>query len=149
MGDKMKSVIIVDDEISFARDIAKLLQEGNDQLRVIAVKSAEEAIKQMESSPVDIVVTDIKLPNMSGIDFAQAIKARWLNTAIIIMTAYGAEDVIKSAFNAGALFYIEKPFKIEKLGNMVKMASLKKQEKTVAVKNETAKTGIEKHQEAL
>ncbi len=145
----MKSVIIVDDQINFAIDIAKLLQEGNDQLRVTGVKSAEEAIKQLENSPVDIVVTDIKLPNMSGLNFAQTISIKWPNTAIIIMTAYGAEDVIKSAFNAGALFYIEKPFKIEKLANMVKMASLKKQEKTGAVKNKTAEIGLGKQPEVF
>lgn len=145
----MKSVIIVDDQINFAIDIAKLLQEGNEQLRVTGVKSAEEAIKQMENSPVDIVVTDIKLPNMSGLNFAQAIRIKWPSTAIIIMTAYGAEDVIKSAFNAGALFYIEKPFKIEKLANMVKMASLKKQGKTGAVENKTAKIGLGKQPEVF
>jgi DNA-binding NtrC family response regulator len=48
-----------------------------------------------------------------------------------MMTAYGTEEIIKAAFTTGALFYIEKPFKIENLANMIKMAGLKKVQKPV------------------
>ncbi|MCL4557373.1 MAG: response regulator [Deltaproteobacteria bacterium] len=126
----MKKVMIVDDEIGFAGDIARLLQAGNDQLSVSAVGSGGEAIQQMTALPADVIVTDIKLPDMSGLDLAGLVKERWPATAIIVMTAYGAEDVIKSAFAAGAMFYIEKPFNAENLGSMIKMAGLKKQSRT-------------------
>ncbi len=127
----MKKVIIVDDEIQFASNVAQVLQTTNDQLRVTAFKSSEDALKELESSPVDIVVTDIKLPVMSGLNLAGIIRNRWPEIAIIMMTAYGTEEIIKTAFSTGALFYIEKPFKIENLANMIKMAGLKKIQKPV------------------
>jgi two-component system NtrC family response regulator len=127
----MKRVIIVDDEIQFAANVAKVLQTTNDQLSVIAVQSSEDALKELENSPVDIVVTDIKLPVMSGLKLAEVIRNRWPEIAIIMMTAYGTEEIIKAAFTTGALFYIEKPFKIENLANMIKMAGLKKVQKPV------------------
>ncbi len=122
----MTKIIIVDDEVHLAAEVARALHENNSQYDVMIAQNAEDALKQMESSPSDVVVTDIKLPRMSGIEFSEIVKAKWPNTAIIVMTAYGTQDVIKSAFKAGALFYIEKPFKVENLGNMIKMAGMKR-----------------------
>ncbi|MCL4467789.1 MAG: response regulator [Deltaproteobacteria bacterium] len=132
----MKKVIIVDDEVQFASNVARTLQGMDNQLQVTAVKSSEDALKELENSPVNIVITDMKLPAMSGIKLAEVIKNRWPDVAIIMMTAYGTEDVIKMAFTSGAMFYIEKPFKIENLANMIKMAGFKKT-KTTALKQTT------------
>jgi|YelNatPaOPRAMG01_1025707.scaffolds.fasta_scaffold39618_2 DNA-binding NtrC family response regulator len=121
----MKKVLIVDDEIQFAENVAKLLEETNEQLTTKAVTSSEEALRELENEHADIVVTDIKLPVMDGIKLAEVIKNKWPHIPVIMMTAYGADEVVKSAFKIGALFYIEKPFKIEHLNNMIMMASLK------------------------
>ncbi len=127
----MKKVIIVDDEIYFAANVAKALQQMSGDLQVMAVKNNEDALKELENSHVDIVVADIKLPAMSGVKLAETIKTRWPDVAVIMMTAAGTEEIVKLAFNTGALFYIEKPFRIENLGNMIAMAGLKKIKKTV------------------
>lgn len=121
----MKNVLIVDDEIQFAQHVAKTLQDMDEQLNVKAVKDGKEALKELESRHIDIVVTDVRLPIMDGIELAEAIKAQWPNISIIMMTAYGTDETVKIAFNTGALFYIEKPFKIESLNNMIKIAALK------------------------
>lgn len=142
----MKRVIIVDDEIEFANNLAKLLIQQTPQLAVTVADSAEEAMKKFEELPADILITDLKLPKMNGLELSQAVSARWPNTAIIVMTAYGTEDVIKSAFIVGALFYIEKPFKIEKLSNMIRMADLKKQGKAVMNKDTSGRLQVNKQQ---
>ena len=127
----MKKVIIVDDEVQFAANVARTLQGMDDKLMVTSVRSSEDALIELGNSHVDVVITDIKLPAMSGIKLAEIIKNSWPDVAIIMMTAYGTEDVIKMAFTSGAMFYIEKPFKIENLANMIKMAGLKKAKPTV------------------
>ncbi len=140
----MKKVIIVDDEIGFAKDTARLLQIGNDQLSVSAVSSAEEAMRQMAEAPADVIIVDVKLSDMNGLTLMGLIRENWPSTAIIAMTAYGAEDVIKRAFSAGAMFYIEKPFKAENLGSMIRMVELKKQSKTSAGKGNVINLRIPK-----
>lgn len=134
----MKKVIIVDDELYFAKNVANALQQMNAEWQVMAVKDNDDVLRELESSHVDIVVTDIKLPSMNGVKLAETIKARWPDVALIMMTASGTEEIVKLAFNTGALFYIEKPFRIENLGNMIAMAGLKKIKKTVIKQQQPA-----------
>ncbi len=123
----MTKVMIVDDEIYFATNLAKLLREDNKELEIIAVYSAEEALKQLSTSPVDIIVSDIRLPNMNGINFIEQVKKRWPDTGIIIMTAFGAKEIMAKTLTLGALFFIEKPFMVQKLQNIITMATIKNQ----------------------
>ena len=121
----MPKIMIVDDEINFATNIAKLLRANDEGLNVFAVYSAKEALKQLDNTCYDIIVTDVRMPEMSGIEFIEAIKKKWPETSIIVMTAYGAQDIMENAFNTGTLFYIEKPFRIEKLEALISMANRK------------------------
>ena len=118
----MTKVMVVDDEIYFATNIAKLLRVNDEGMDVLAVYSAVEALKLLDNMFYDIIVTDVHMPKMSGIEFIEAIKQKWPETAIIVMTAYGAQDVMENAFNTGTLFYIEKPFRIEKLETLIAIA---------------------------
>jgi len=127
----MQKVLIVDDEIYFATNVANLLRSNNKDMDVLAVYSAEEALKQLENASFDIVVTDIRMPNMGGFEFIKKLKEKWQNISVIVMTAYGAKEVMENAFSLGTLFYIEKPFRIEKLEALISMAG-KKQTKKVS-----------------
>lgn len=122
----MINIMIVDDEIYFATNLAKLLKENNRELDTIAVYSAEEALKRLEQAPVDIVVSDIKLQNMDGIKFVKIIKSKWPDISIIVMTAYGTKEIMMTAFSIGTLFYIEKPFRVEKLENLITMVNIRR-----------------------
>ncbi|MCL4557295.1 MAG: response regulator [Deltaproteobacteria bacterium] len=122
----MTRVMIVDDEVNFAQNTARLLHENDGDMEVFPVFSAEEALERLEASPVDIIVTDIRLPLMNGITFMEIVKNRWPRTALIVMTAFGAKEVIVESLSLGSLFYIEKPFRIEKLENVIKMTRMKK-----------------------
>ncbi len=121
----MTKVMIVDDEVYFATNTAKLLRSNNGEMETLAVYNADEALKQLENSSYDIVVTDVRMPKMNGIDFIMTLKQRWPETSVIVMTAYGAQEIMESAFNIGTLFYIEKPFRIEKLEALIAIASKK------------------------
>ncbi len=127
----MTKVIIVDDEIYFATNIAKLLRSNNEKIDTLAVYNAEEALKQLENSSYDIVITDVRMPRMNGIEFIEILKQKWPETSVIVMTAYGAQDIMERAFNIGTLFYIEKPFRIEKLEALIAIASKKSEKETM------------------
>ncbi|MCL4467549.1 MAG: response regulator [Deltaproteobacteria bacterium] len=115
----MTKVMVVDDEIYFATNIAQLLRANDEGMEVLAVYSAGEALQELDNAFYDIIVTDVRMPNMSGIEFIEAIKKKRPGTSIIVMTAYGAQDVMENAFKTGTLLYIEKPFRIEKLEALI------------------------------
>ncbi|MCL4477673.1 MAG: response regulator [Deltaproteobacteria bacterium] len=121
----MTKILIIDDEVYFANNISKLLNANDRSLEVFAVYSAEEAVEQLEKAQFDIVVTDIKMPKMDGISLVEIIKKKYPQTVVIVMTAYGSKEVMESAFNIGSLLYIEKPFKVEKLENLITLARKK------------------------
>ncbi len=121
----MTKILIIDDEVYFANNISKLLNANDRSLEVFAVYSAEGALKQLEKAQFDIVITDIKMPNMDGISLVEIMKKKYPQTVVIVMTAYGSKEVMESAFNIGSLLYIEKPFKVEKLENLITLARKK------------------------
>ena len=136
----MTKVMIVDDEIYFATNIAKLLRANDETMDVLAVYSPIEALKLLDHTFYDIIVTDVRMPKMSGIEFIEAIKKKWPETSIVVMTAYGAQDVMENAFNTGTLFYIEKPFRIEKLEALLAIASRGNRKKSTGQKTAHAGT---------
>lgn len=125
----MPNVLIVDDEIYFATNVANLLRANNKDIYALAVFNAEEALKQLERMHFDIVVTDIRMPKIDGFEFIKMLKQRWPNTTVIVMTAYGAKEIMENAFTLGTLFYIEKPFRIEKLEALLAIANKKNEKK--------------------
>ncbi|MGC8755984.1 MAG: response regulator [bacterium] len=125
----MTKVLIVDDEIYFATNIANLLRANNEDMDALAVYSAEEALKQLEKAQYDIVVTDIRMPKINGFEFIKLLKQKWPNVSVIVMTAYGAKEVMENAFSLGTLFYIEKPFRVEKLEALLAIVSKKIEKK--------------------
>ena len=136
----MTKVMVVDDEIYFATNIAQLLRANDEGMDVLAVYSAGEALKELDNTFYDIIVTDVRMPKMSGIEFIGAIKKKRPETSIIVMTAYGAQDIMENAFNTGTLFYIEKPFRIEKLEALISLASQVHRKKSTKKKMAQART---------
>lgn len=115
-----KKVLIVDDEEDLTWSISKNLAKDKDQYEVICVNSGEEALNVLMQVPVDLVVSDIKMPpGMSGLELLIKIKETYPATKVIIMTAYGSADIQKEATARGSLYYIEKPFEIEELRNLI------------------------------
>lgn len=77
--------------------------------------SGEEALRLFESRPCDLVITDLAMPGMSGIDLLKAVKNRNADTAVIVITAYGTIQTAVEAMRLGALDFLAKPFKLEEI----------------------------------
>ncbi len=111
------NILIVDDDRGNLNALKAHLSRYGHQVRTAdRGKKALAAIKQahQEGSPLDLLVTDLKMPGMNGIELLRSVKAQWPQIAKVLMTAYGGQGIRESALNLCAE-YIEKPFPPELL----------------------------------
>ncbi|MGB2679632.1 MAG: sigma-54 dependent transcriptional regulator [Candidatus Acidiferrum sp.] len=114
MSDDLRiKLLVVDDEQSIRRlcmTIGSSLAYNCNE-----AESAETAIQRLETDPPDLVLTDLKLPNQSGVELLKQIKAVLPRTEVAIMTGHGSIESAVDAMKLGAYDYIEKPFRVEKM----------------------------------
>ena len=116
-GPQLKSavvtILVVDDEVparNLCTDVA--VQAG---LRVRTVATTEQALEELEQYPVDIVVTDLKVPELGGLELLKRIRASHPHVAVIVLTQYGTIETAVEATRLGAVDYVTKPFHVDEL----------------------------------
>ena len=106
-----EKVLLVDDDASLRKVLEfNLEQEG---YAVFSAPDGEEALKLYEKHDPDLVVTDLKMPGMDGIDLLKEIKRRNMDQLVIVITAFGTMENAIEAMKLGAYDYITKPFRSE------------------------------------
>jgi DNA-binding NtrC family response regulator len=113
MSAKKPSILVVEDEAKMRRLLE--LQLAEEGFLSVAVEDAETALKLFAKDGFDLIVTDLKLPGMSGLEFLQAVKRENADTPVIIMTAHGTVESAVEAMKQGASDYILKPFSLAEL----------------------------------
>jgi len=111
-------LLVVDDEQSIRR-LCMTVGQGLNFVCAEA-ETAESALELLEANPADIIVTDLKLPNLSGGDLLRKIKELSSHTEVAIMTGHGSIESAVEAMRQGAYDYIEKPFRVERLRQLLK-----------------------------
>ena len=101
------TVLVVDDKPSMVQLLQRILA---DRYHVITASSGEEALIKIAVAAVDVVVTDVKMPGMSGLSLMAAIQQRHPGVEVILMTAYASIESVVDAMRAGAYDYLPKPF---------------------------------------
>jgi DNA-binding NtrC family response regulator len=116
MGDKHMSakLLIVDDEPDMLKLLKRSLQPDL-QCSVDTAASAEAALHQLSQQPFDLVLADIKMPGMDGLELLGVIRRTYPSLTVVMMTAYGQIDLAVEAMRAGAYDFITKPFEHETL----------------------------------
>ena len=109
--------LIVDDEVVFCENMAKLLNKRGYQ--VDAVNGGKEAIRVLQKDLYDVVVLDLKMPGMNGIDTLQKINELGVTSQTIMLTGHGCVDSAMEAIKLGAYDYIPKPCEVEELCAMI------------------------------
>ncbi len=125
----MTTVLIVDDEKNYLVVLEDMLEDEG--YKVLTASSGAEAIEIIQAKPVDTVLSDIKMPGMSGIDLLDNIKAVDPDLPVILMTAYAEVDQAVEAMKKGALDHLQKPFD----NKDVKRAVARGAEKRSLIKN--------------
>jgi two-component system NtrC family response regulator len=104
----METVLIVDDEKNYPLILSAVLEDEG--FETLVANSGQEALGILESADIDLVLTDMKMPRMDGIELLARIKERDPDLPVIMMTAYGTVDKAVEAMQKGAYNYILKPF---------------------------------------
>jgi len=113
-------VIVVDDKLAMAETLADGLSDHG--FDATAVGSGGAALEAMRAGPVDLVVTDLRMPDVDGLALLDAIRTSKSDVPVIVMTAYGAIDSAVESIRKGAYHYLTKPFKLDELVIFVRRA---------------------------
>lgn len=116
----MSKILIVDDDSTLRRAVSVLLTRND--CEVSTAKGGREALDLLTSGNFDVVITDLKMENMSGLDLLRRIKANFPEVEVILMTAFGSISNAVEVMRAEAFDYITKPFKNEELMIVVNKA---------------------------
>jgi len=114
----MPTILIIEDEAKMRRLLELNLSE--DGFTTLSAGDAESGLKLLERESVDLVVTDLKLPGMGGLDFLQAIKQVNPALPVVVMTAYGSVETAVDAMKRGASDYVLKPFSLAEMRMVVR-----------------------------
>jgi DNA-binding NtrC family response regulator len=110
----LKRVLVVDDEKSITSALEIVL--GDEGYEVTTAGSVAEAITRLQGGrPFDLVFTDLRLPDATGIELLDRIKADAPDTQVVLITAHGTLDIVIEAIKRGAYYYVEKPFTPEQV----------------------------------
>src|SRR5438270_574632 len=114
----MPTILIVEDEAKMRRLLE--LNLGEDGLSTLSAGDAESGLKLLRENTVDLVVTDLKLPGMNGLEFLQAIKRQNAALPVVVMTAFGSVETAVDAMKAGASDYVLKPFSLTEMRMVIR-----------------------------
>lgn len=113
-------ILIVDDEEMMRNLLSKILKRENYQ--ILTAADGLEGLRVIHDESIDIVISDMKMPQMNGFELLKNIKEEYPQIGVIIMTAYGDTYTVKDALLLGADEYITKPFKSYEISLVVERA---------------------------
>src|SRR5579864_5956669 len=114
----MPVILIVEDEAKMRRLLE--LNLGDDGFTTFSAEDAETGLKLLRENPIDLVLTDLKLPGMDCLEFLQAIKHQNASLPVVVMTAFGSVETAVEAMKAGASDYVLKPFSLTEMRMVVR-----------------------------
>jgi two-component system response regulator PilR (NtrC family) len=114
----MANLLIADDEKGY-REVLRVIFEDEGHM-VSTVRDGRSALAALKKKPCDVVISDVRMPDMDGIEFLRAAREFYPEIGIVIMTAFGTIDIAREAFKLGADDFLTKPFNNEELKLIVR-----------------------------
>ncbi|HOF58702.1 MAG TPA: response regulator [Syntrophorhabdaceae bacterium] len=121
--DKLFQILIVDDNAEIREIVQEYLADSDCQIE--GASNGKEALEKYNKNPYDIIITDLKMPGISGIELIKLLKQKTDAIEFIIITGYASVDTAIEAVRIGAFDYIVKPFRMEELKVTIKNAKEK------------------------
>ncbi|MGH7297711.1 MAG: sigma-54-dependent transcriptional regulator, partial [Polyangiaceae bacterium] len=135
----MRRVLVVDDEENIRLVLRTLLRKQGYDVEV--ADGGEAALAALEAFDPDVILTDVRMPRMGGLDLLGALKAKQHPATVIVMSAYGNVDLAIEAMKAGAYDYVSKPFKPDEIVLALRKAE---ERETLRRENRALKEQIQK-----
>ena len=129
-------VLLVDDERDFVEMLSLRIEDEGHQVR--PAYSGQEALQALDEAESDVVILDIKMPGMDGIETLKTIKARYPLVEVILLTGHGAVDTAVEGLKSGAFDYLLKPANFEELVLKMKAARKRKAEQEERIRKAEA-----------
>ncbi len=105
------SILVVDDHHGMLQTLTDILKDEDYQ--VAAAESGIEAIELCQQNEFDIILMDVKMPGLNGVETLQRIKSHIINTRVIMMSAYTVDELKQESLRAGAVAFLQKPIDVE------------------------------------
>jgi len=115
----MAKILVVDDE-EVVRNTLKRALDNRDGMTVTTAQTAKEALQVLEKERVELIITDVKMPEMDGITFLKMVKSNSPEIPIIVITGFATVEMTKEALQSGAFNFITKPFEVEEVISIAK-----------------------------
>jgi DNA-binding NtrC family response regulator len=129
MNERDIKVLIVDDEMDFANTLAQRLKMRN--LKVGAAYDGEEALTRLKEDEPDVVVLDLRMPGMHGMEVLQEIRKGYPDIQVIVLTGHGTDKDEEEAKRLGGFGFLNKPVDIDILEQKIKAAFNEKMGRTM------------------
>jgi DNA-binding NtrC family response regulator len=120
----MANVLIVDDEQSYRQLLSLVFETEGHTIRT--AMNGREALELIKTGPADVIVSDVRMPDMDGIELLRAVREAQPDLGVVLMTAFASVETAREAFKLGADDFIEKPFDVEELKLIVRKTLEKK-----------------------
>ncbi len=137
-------ILIVDDEINMIKTLGAVLRR--DGYDISGVTSAEDALKILETETTDLIISDVRMPGLTGMELLGRIREKKNEIPLILMTAFGTIEDAVDAMKSGASDYITKPFSMDeikiKITRLLELARLKQSEIRLTGENQVLKQVI-------
>lgn len=116
----MANLLIVDDELGMRQFLTHLFQREGHEVRVAS--SGKEALALLRAQPADLIISDVRMPDMSGIELLRSLREFLPSVEVVMMTAFANVDTAREAFLLGAYDFVQKPFDNDLLKEVVTRA---------------------------
>jgi DNA-binding NtrC family response regulator len=113
-------ILVVEDEVNIRNPLVTVL--GKKGYRVSGAGTGEEALRHLEEDRLDLVITDLRMPGIGGIELLRRLKDKWSDIEVVVMTAFGSIDTAVEAMRLGAYDYLTKPIDRERFSVVVEKA---------------------------
>ena len=111
-----RKILLVDDDMSVSTGVRLTLKDKYD---VDTVYSAKDAFKHLDNHKVDLVLMDIKMPEINGLEALKEIRKRHPGANVVMLSAYPTEENMQKAWESGAKGFLSKPFEVSELRSFV------------------------------
>lgn len=142
----MSKILVIEDEAAIRRVLVKILSEENDSYQVEEAEDGLIGIEKIKKDDYDLVLCDIKMPKMDGVEVLEAVKKIKPETPMVMISGHGDLDTAVNTMRLGAFDYISKPPDLNRLLNTVRIAL---DTKTLVVENKMLKKKVSKKYEMI
>jgi len=142
----MPKILIIEDEAAIRRVLVKILTEENDTYEVVEAEDGLAGIEMIKKEDHDLILCDIKMPKMDGVEVLEAVKKIKPETPIVMISGHGDLDTAVNTMRLGAFDYISKPPDLNRLLNTVRIALDRKE---LVVENTRLKKKVSKNYEMI